>query len=427
MEASGGILLLVATAAALIWANSPWAASYTSLWQTKLTVGAGDFVLSKPILLWINDGLMAVFFFVVGLEIKREFLVGELASVKSAALPMAAALGGIVVPAGIYLAINAGKESASGWGIPMATDIAFALGILALLGDRVPLVLKVFLTALAIVDDIAAVLVIAVFYTAEISGSALAVGGGALVLLIAVNALGVRRPLVYLVGGLILWLAFLKSGVHPTVAGVLLALTIPARPRIDAPKFLRRARRLLDEFEQKDPDSSEILTSEARQAAVLTLEQACEEVETPLQRFEHGLLPWVKIVIMPLFALANAGVALRSESLAGLLHPASVGVAAGLVLGKPIGIFLFAWLAVRLRLAALPAGMTWSRLLGLGLLGGIGFTMSIFIAGLAFETAQLLDLAKAAVLGASLLAGLTGFLLLRRSLSSSGADAGTPG
>ncbi len=419
MEASGGILLLAATAVALIWANSPWASSYSSLWQMKLTVGAGDFVLSKPILLWINDGLMAVFFFVVGLEIKREVLVGELASARSAALPMAAALGGIVAPAGIYLVINAGRESATGWGIPMATDIAFALGILALLGDRVPIVLKVFLTALAIVDDLAAVLVIAVFYTAEISGTALAVGGGAFLLLIAVNALGVRRPLVYVICGLVMWFAFLKSGVHPTVAGVLLALTIPARPRIDPPKFLRRARRLLEEFEQKDSNSGEILISEARQAAVQTLEQACEEVETPLQRLEHELLPWIKIVIMPLFALANAGVALRSESLAGLLHPASLGVAGGLVLGKPIGIFLFAWLAVRFRLAVLPDGMTWTRLLGLGLLGGIGFTMSIFIAGLAFGTAHLLDLTKTAVLAASLLAGAIGFFLLRRSLPAS--------
>ncbi|MDX1547452.1 MAG: Na+/H+ antiporter NhaA [Rhodothermales bacterium] len=411
-EAAGGVLLLICAVAALLLANSPLADGYFALWETLVTVGVGSFAVSKPLLLWINDGLMAIFFFVVGLEIKREVLVGELAAPRKAALPLAAAVGGMVVPALFYVAFNAGTPTASGWGIPMATDIAFALGVLALLGSRAPLALKIFLTALAIVDDLGAVLVIALFYTAELSWASLGVGAAFLVALVAANRLGVRRPVVYAVLGLGLWLAFLKSGVHATVAGVLLALTVPARRRIDAPAFLARAKALLAEFaDDVRPGRTEPTTDQ--RDAVHALEVACEHVETPLQRMEHTLHPWVAFGIMPVFALANAGVVLGGAE--GLLGPVSLGIVAGLFLGKQIGVTAFAWLAVRLGWAALPAGVTWRQVYGVSLLTGIGFTMSLFIGNLAFADAAVLDTAKIAIFAASLLSGLAGWLLLRTS------------
>ena len=412
-EASGGILLVICTAVALAWANSPWAGGYVGLWQAPLSVGLGSFVLAKPLLLWINDGLMAVFFFVVGLEIKREVLVGELASPKRAALPIAAALGGMLAPAGIYAALNAGTPGARGWGIPMATDIAFALGVLALLGGRAPLALKVFLTALAIIDDIGAVLVIAVFYTAAIWWTGLAIGLLFLLAALAANRAGVRHPLPYALLGLGLWLAFLQSGVHATVAGVLLALTIPARARIDAGDFLAHGRARLDDFAASGPVGASALINEGQQAAVEDLERACEEVQTPLQRLEHALHPWVAFAIMPTFALANAGVTVAGDVSAAVLTPVSLGVLAGLVIGKQVGITLFAWLATRSGLAAMPSEVTWRQIYGVSWLGGIGFTMSLFIAGLAFGDSGLLATAKVAILGASLLAGAGGWILLR--------------
>ena len=272
--------------------------------------------LSKSILHWINDGLMAIFFFVVGLEIKRELLVGELASPRQAALPIAGALGGVVVPALLYFSLNAGGPGAAGWGIPMATDIAFAVGAMALLGSRVPVGLKVFLTALAIVDDIVAVLVIAIFYTGNLSWPSLGVVSGFFAALLAASILGMRHPLPYALLGFCMWVAMLLSGVHATIAGVLAALAVPAQPRIDVEKFIARGRRLLDQMEYPDDGEEHILRSEARQVAVMALEDACEKVETPLQRFEHTLLPWVRLIIMPLFALANAGVALGTSTAA---------------------------------------------------------------------------------------------------------------
>ena len=309
-EAAGGVLLLATTALALAWANSPWAESYFKLWEHEFTIGFEGFALSKSILHWINEGLMAIFFFVVGLEIKRELLVGELASPRHAALPIAGALGGVVVPALLYFSLNAGGPGAAGWGIPMATDIAFAMGAMALLGSRVPVGLKVFLTALAIVDDIVAVLVIAVFYTGNLSWPSIGVAGGFFAALLAAGILGMRHPLPYALLGLCLWVAMLLSGVHATIAGVLVALAVPAQPRIDVGNFIARGRRFLDQMENPDDGEEHILRSESRQAAVMALEDACEKVETPLQRFEHTLLPWVRLIIMPVFALANAGVAL---------------------------------------------------------------------------------------------------------------------
>lgn len=440
VEASGSILLLLAATAALVWANSPWRGAYFGLWQTELRIGLGGLTFAKPLLAWINDGLMALFFFIVGLEIKRELLVGALASRRRAALPIAAALGGMLFPAGIYSLLNAGGAGASGWGIPMATDIAFALGVLALLGERVPASLKVFLAALAIADDIGAVVVIALFYTREIAWPPLAIALLFLGLLVGANRAGARHPLVYAALGFGLWLALLNSGVHATIAGVLVAMTIPARARINTDEFLIRSRAILEELERVGAGGgdhgqaraaraksktggagrhTQVLTNREYSAALVKLAAACEQVEPPLHRLERALHPWVTFAILPLFALANAGLTLEGRMIAALAHPVGLGVLAGLVVGKPLGITLFAWLAVRVGLAALPQGVSWRQILGVGWLGGIGFTMALFIAGLAFgepaaDALPLLAVAKLAILCGSLLAGAVGWLILRR-------------
>lgn len=415
LESASGILLLAAAAAALAWANSPWSEAYFRLWHTPATVSIGAAALHQELHQWINDGLMAVFFFVVGLELKREVLAGELASPRKAALAVAAALGGMVVPAVIYALLNAGGEGRAGWGIPMATDIAFALGVLALLGSRVPVALKVFVAAVAIVDDLGAVLVIAVFYTATISWPALAAGAGALLLMVLLNAAGVRRPVPYLVFGIVLWLALLQSGVHATIAGVLAALTIPARRRIAAPDYLHRVRVHLREFEAHLRPGEAVPTPDQRDA-VHAIERASEALGTPAARLEHALHPLVAYIIVPLFALANAGVPLGGDYLAGTVKMVTPGVLLGLFAGKPIGILGACWLATRLRIAELPDRVGWNQLAAVAILCGIGFTMSLFIAALAFDAAPaLLDQAKVGVLAASLLAGTTGGLLLART------------
>jgi NhaA family Na+:H+ antiporter len=418
IEASSGILLLACTALALIWANSPWAESYFNLLLTKFTIDIGGLGLSKPIILWINDGLMAIFFFLVGLEIKREIMVGELSSPRRASLPIAAAIGGMAIPAAIFTAINWGGEGADGWGIPMATDIAFALGVLALLGKRAPLSLRVFVTALAIVDDLGAVLVIALFYTSEISWSWLAIGGGFLLLMILANRSGVRRPLVYGLLGICLWFAFLKSGVHATIAGVLAAMTIPAAARINTDQFVTWGREVLDEFERccAGDGGQGHRTTTSQRSLLQAMETAVNHAEAPLQRMEHALEYPVAYVIMPLFALANAGVLIGGGS--NLFHPVSLGIIAGLVLGKQLGITLFTWLNVRLGLATLPDGVTWAHIYGASWLAGIGFTMSLFIANLAFGLSPLLNTAKVGILTASVIAGVGGWLILRISSST---------
>lgn len=413
-EASGGILLLACTAIALAWANSPWSDAYIDLWNVKLTMGAGSFVLSKPLLLWINDGLMAVFFLVVGLEIKREMLMGELATFKQAVIPLAGALGGMLLPAILFLSFNIGKEGASGWGIPMATDIAFALGVLALLGSQAPLALKVFLTALAIVDDLGAVLIIALFYTSEIVWASLAVAAVFFILLLVVNKMGVRNPLVYSLLGIGLWVAFLKSGVHATIAGVLLALTIPPHSKIEGNEFLAHSRKLLNQFE-KHSSAREKNLNETQRVVIQSLEEACEHAEAPLQRLEHNLHPWVSFFIMPVFALANAGVRMEGNIGGMLSDPVTLGIIFGLVIGKQLGITSFIWLAVKSRLAVLPRGITWLQIYGVGWLAGIGFTMSLFIAGLAFTSETAVIPAKFGILLASLICGCAGWLILRYS------------
>jgi NhaA family Na+:H+ antiporter len=359
---------------------------------------------------------MAVFFFVVGLEIKREILVGELSTLRKALLPIVAALGGMLVPAGLYVWVNAGQEGVHGWGIPMATDIAFALGILALLGSRVPTGLKVFLTAVAIVDDLGAIVVIAVGYTEHLVVPGLTAAAFFLLALITLDRLlHIRSPLPYALLGFGLWVALLHSGVHATLAGVLTAMTIPARTLLEGQEFLKNGRRLLDEFERHDTEETTVLEDERRLSVIHALEVACEQAETPLQRLEHAMQPWVTFFVMPLFALANAGVTLHGDLFAGGLNPVATGVLLGLVIGKQIGVTLFAWAAVRLGIADLPESVSWRQIYAVGWLAGIGFTMSIFISNLAFGSGDLLEDAKLAILGASVLASLGGLTLLARA------------
>jgi NhaA family Na+:H+ antiporter len=414
-EASGGILLLVCAAVALIWANSPWSQSYHDFFHTNISVKFGAYdTLDAGLSHWINDGLMVIFFFVVGLEIKREVLRGELATPRKAAVAIAAAVGGMAAPAIVYAVLNWGKPGISGWAIPAATDIAFALGIMALLGDRVPTSLKVFLAALAIVDDIGAVLIIAIFYTSDVSLLALGAAGVLLVLLIVANLVGIRRPLVYAILGVGVWIAFLESGVHATIAGVVVAFTIPSRCRIKGARFVSFARTALDEFERGSGNEDDIMTNPTRQSAVHALEAACKHVETPLTRMEHALHPWVSFLIVPLFALANAGVSLTEGIGTALSSSVGLGVLFGLFVGKQVGVTALTWAAVRGRVGQLPAETTWKQLYGSGWLAGIGFTMSLFIANLAFpEDPQLLEFAKVGILTGSLVSGIGGFCILR--------------
>ena len=411
--AIGGIILLATTVVALLWANSPWAASYEHLWEQKLVIGPSGTPLEMTLHQWINDAAMAVFFLLVGLEIKRELMVGELASPRQAALPIVAALGGMVVPAALYAAFNAGGPGSAGWGVPMATDIAFALGIITLLGSRVPVGLKVFLTALAIVDDLGAVLVIAVFYTASLNVAAMLAAAAALAVLLLFNRMRVYKLMPYLLIGIVLWYFLLQSGVHATIAGVVLALTIPAATRINAPDFSARARSLIDEFERVEMGAESVVTNRGQQEALHAMDQAVSDVNAPLLRLEHALNRPVSFVIMPLFALSNAGVALGGAS-GALASPIAIGIMLGLVLGKVVGISTFSWLAVRLGWATLPQNAGWGALVATAMLGGIGFTMSLFIAGLAFPDPVMLDEAKIGVLTASTIAGVTGYLVLGR-------------
>jgi NhaA family Na+:H+ antiporter len=413
-EAAGGALLVACAIAALVLANTAPAAAYHHLLATTITIAFGGGELSLTLHQWINDGLMAVFFLLVGLEIKREALAGELASPRQAALPIAAAIGGMIVPASIYVLVTAGGPEARGWAIPMATDIAFALGALALVAPRAPGGLKVFLAALAIVDDIGAVLVIALFYTGAIEWSALGMAAVFLVGLIALNALRVHLLMPYLALGVGLWYYVHESGVHATIAGVLLAFTIPTTARLNAAKFSDRARRLLDDFDREETGDLVVLTSKGQQDAIFGLGHASAEAVAPLLRLEHALHRFSAFVVMPLFALSNAGVSLGGSA-GGRV---TLAVILGLVIGKPLGITVAALAAVRLRLASLPDGVNWTALHGCAWLGGIGFTMSLFIAALAFDGTALLDPAKAGILAGSVVSGIVGAVLVRRGVRS---------
>jgi NhaA family Na+:H+ antiporter len=421
LEVSGSVVLLVATVAALALANSPLHDVVEDLWHAELGIELGDFRFAQSLRHWIDSGLMTLFFFVVGLEIKREIVVGELSSFRKAALPMVAALGGMLGPALIYAAVVHGGDGARGWGIPMATDIAFSLGVLAILGSRVPANLKVFLAAVAIVDDIGAVIVIAGFYTSEIVWGWLLLAAVFWLAVVVLNLLGAESPLPYAFAGTAVWFCFLHSGVHATIAGVLVAFAIPTSARMQPLEFVSWARGKLEEIEAIDVPGEHVLKSDAQQERAQEIQAEARWIQAPLQRMEHSILPVSLYIVLPLFGLANAGVRIVGHDLVDLIsEPVSLGIVLGLVVGKQVGIFAMARLAVRLGLADLPSGVTWRHVYGVALLGGIGFTMSLFISGLAFATGPLLAVAKTAILVASLIAGTAGYLVLR------GTRVGTP-
>jgi NhaA family Na+:H+ antiporter len=411
-EGLGSLALLAAAVAALAWANSPWHASYDRLWETPVVVGAGRLAIRADLRHWINDALMAVFFFVVGMEIKRELVEGDLSSPRRAALPVIAALGGMVMPALIYLAFNAGGPASRGWGIPMATDIAFAVGVFLLLGDRVPAPMRTFLLALAIADDLGAILVIATFYAEAISLPAI---GVALLILVGIVALlrgGMRGAAGSLPIAVAFWVAVFETGIHATMAGVVLGFLIPSRPWLSLYAFSASIRKIGRRFQRAldlgDFDRAEALMGQ--------LEELSRGTEPPLDRRLRRVHPWSSFVILPLFALANAGVALSGGALATAATSRTAwGVALGLLIGKPLGVVGFAWLAVRMRWAVLPSGATWTHMVGAGLLAGIGFTVSLFVTELAFHDPRPLAEAKIAILAASVLAGLAGYAFLRRT------------
>lgn len=404
VESASGVFLLICTAVALIAANSPYAAAYDHFWHQEVRVAIGQFELSYPLSHWINDGLMVVFFFVIGLEIKRELVIGELSDPKKVVLPVAAALGGVVVPVAVYLAFEYGKPGQSGWAVPMATDIAFVVGCMSLLGNRIPHGLKVLMLSLAIVDDLMAVLVIALFYTSSIGTAWLAGALVGLVVVVAMNRLGVRSIGFYFLVGVWVWLCTLKSGVHPTIAGVILGLLTPANPWLGGQKFMGFLRHTDETLR------SEGTTLDRARAIVADLSFASREAVSPLFRLETGLHPWVAFFIMPVFALANAGVEI---DLAMVTQPVAVAVAAGLFFGKGAGIFSAAWITEKLGWAARPEGVSWSILAGAALLGGIGFTMALFIASLGL-TGDLLVEAKIGIIIGSFLSACVGLFVLTR-------------
>jgi Na+:H+ antiporter, NhaA family len=412
IEASGGIILLIVIVISLIWANSPYSRYYFDLWNIKISFGIGKFILDNSLLVWINDGLMTIFFFLVGLEIKRELLIGELSSFKKAILPFIAAFGGMLFPALIFILINKGTETINGWGIPVATDIAFSLGILSLLQKRVPFSLKVFLTAFAIIDDIGAVFIIAIFYTSKIIYIYLALSFLLFFILILFNLLHIRKPLVYLIPGVLMWVFLYFSGVHPTISGILLALTIPTVARIDFKSFLKSSKDSLAELENSKIEDDKDLTTDELNTGVFRLENSCEKVLAPAHRIEHKLHPYVAYFIVPLFAFANAGVRIEGSFWDALLKPITIGIILGLFFGKQIGISLFSWLSFKFKISILPNRATFKQIYGIGCLGGIGFTMSLFIANLAFTNIQILNDAKIGILVGSLISGIAGYISL---------------
>lgn len=422
-EVAGAVVLLAATLAALLIANSALWPAYEHLWHTEIGVYVGEWSFSESALHWVNDALMALFFFVVGLEIKREFLVGDLSDRRKAMLPILAALGGMLVPAVIYYALNVGGPGAHGWGVPMATDIAFVIGVMALLGHRVPPGLKVFVVALAIADDIGAIIVIALVYTSQIFWGWLAVAALFFVVLVVLNRRGVDTPWPYFIVGGALWFAMLNSGIHSTIAGVLVAFTIPAVAKTDPMDFVGFARTRLDAIEECHVEDAHVLEDNEQQVYAGEIRREARHTAAPLQRLETALHPWTTYLVLPLFALGNAAVRIVGEDVGALLSSrVALGVMLGLVVGKPLGIGLMSWLAVKLRVADLPEGVRWSHMLGAGMLGGIGFTMSLFVASIAFRGALEISEAKVAILVASAIAGALGYLTLRFATRRSAAE-----
>ncbi len=411
-----GFLLFSAAVMAFVWSNLD-PEGYKHFWHQELSIGLAGMSISHSLVHWVDEALMTIFFFTVGLEIKREMLVGGLSDPKRAALPVAAAVGGMVVPAIIYVAFNAGQAGITGWGIPMATDIAFSLAVLSTLGKRVPFGIRLFLTAFAIADDLGAILVIALFYTPTISLSyiffAVVVIGG----LWGLNHFGIRHSIPYLLLGVILWYAVSHAGLHATISGVILAMFIPAKGKYHTDIFLEMVGKRLEQIQHhKNGDGDSIMVNRVHLNAVQEIKLACSEVETPLQRLEHNLSSWVGYVVLPLFALSNAGVVLGEFDLSvAFFHPITLGVSCGLILGKPIGIFLGTYLVCKILKTDLIQGVTWRQILGTGFLGGIGFTMSLFISNLSFAEPVHLEYAKIGIILGSILSAAIGYLILRKS------------
>lgn len=407
-----GILLFLSVIIALIWANSPFSDSYFELWETPFRIGVGDFEIDKTLHQWINDGLMAIFFFVIGLEIKREIIAGDLSTWKKASLPVAAAIGGMLFPALIYLLFNAGTSTESGWGVPMATDIAFTLGVLSLLGKRVPISLKLFLTALAIVDDLGAVLVIAFFYTDNLLFLYLEYGFVFFAILGLGNLVGIRNTAFYAIIGICgLWVAFLLSGVHATIAGVLLAMTIPVKTKINKHSFIYQLRLLTRKLKATGPDESSFMSDEQYEI-IEDMKEARSKVEAPLQKMEYALNPIVAFAILPLFALSNAGLKFNVNIWEAISSDVFLGISLGLILGKLLGIISFSALFVKLGISELPKNTSWGIISGAGVMAGIGFTMSIFISNLAYDDPVVIEESKMAILIASTFAGVLGMLII---------------
>jgi NhaA family Na+:H+ antiporter len=413
VEAASGVLLLAAAALALVWANSSWRESYAAILHLPFGVTFGTFSFQRDLHFWINDGVMTIFFFVVGLEIRREIHAGELSSLRRAALPLAAAVGGMLVPAGIFVAINVGRESAKGWGIPMATDIAFAVGVLTLLGARVPTALRTFLLALAVIDDVGAIIVIAVFYSAGLAPLGFVVVGVGLVAIVAMQAVGVRSPWAYVLPAVVAWAGAYAAGIHPTLSGVVVGLMTPVRAWFGRDGFIQQAGASVAALKENAIDDEAALFAHLQRVG-----RARREAVAPVERLQHALHGWVAFGAMPLFALANAGVSLGNASFSGDALPVLLGVGGGLLLGKPLGILTFSWLATRVGVGELPRGVTWAQVGIVGVVAGIGFTMSIFIAALAFPSGTHLETAKVGILMGSGVAAVVAYLVGRLGLPS---------
>ena len=415
LETSSSIVLFIATVAALVLANSPLSERFLGFWDNYITISIPGLELSKPVLKWINDGLMVIFFFLIGLEIKREILNGELSHLKKASLPIFAAIGGMVVPAALFTFLNLGKPGSQGWGIPMAADIAFSLGILKLLGNRVPLGLKVFLMAFAIIDDLGAVLVIALFYSSNLTWAYIFMGLAIVGLLMVLSARGYYSKYLFFIMGVVVWILFLKSGIHATIAGVLLALTIPLRRKTNTLTFYNRGKEALDQFvDDCNLNEEKTILTKKQLIAIDELEEITEKTAPPLQYLEHQLHGWVSYLIMPLFAFANAGVVFK---LAGDSNISlSLNIALSMVVGNFIGIFSFSYLAVKMKIALLPENVSLSQIAGIAIIGGLGFTMSLFINSLAYTDQVLIDSAKMGILIGSFVAGTLAYIVLKMTL-----------
>jgi len=411
-ESLAGILLFGATIIALIWANSPYGASYESLWHYKIGISFQEFELKKPLILWINDGLMTLFFFLIGLELKRELLIGEINTVKKAAFPFIAALGGVVVPVGLYLFLNQNPDTVKGWGIPMATDIAFALAILSTLGKRVPLSLKIFLTAFAIIDDIAAVLVIAIFYSVNINWLFILYG---LILIVILGFLYYKRKYSLEIGlilAIIIWFLFLKSGIHPTIAGVLLAFTIPIKRRLNMKSFSESLTSISNNIIVVSDDDEKHLLTKDEIKCIENLDDLTFEVRSPLQHLEHKLHSWIAYFILPIFAFANAGVVISTNYNFNFSLMTTISIS--LFVGKFVGVALFSYLGIKFKLTELPSGVNFKQILGISAIAGVGFTMSIFIDNLAFEGDLIsINSAKVGIIIGSVISGILGYSILR--------------